>query len=175
LPGATSAGLAHAFDKRRNTFLEPSKRWQWIFVGSIIALAVLAITGLFQVYNNGPTLTYGELFRLWLSRAPIAASLIWLALHASRESSLAKRLEEDYGYKSAIASSFQGFQQQMKEIGATVASSSPLGKLCGDTLSTLASPPGRIYERHALIVTPSTEVAALAKAVADAINAKKSE
>jgi hypothetical protein len=175
LPGATSAGLAHAFDKRRNTFLEPSKRWQWIFVGSIGALVLLAAIGLIQVYNNGATLTYGELFRLWLSRGPIAASLVWLALHASRESSLAKRLEEDYGYKSAIASSFQGFQQQMKEIGATVAPSSPLSKLCEDTLSTLASPPGRIYEKHALTVTPSTELAALAKVAVDAALAKKSQ
>jgi hypothetical protein len=174
LPGATSAGLAHAFDKRRNTFLEPSKRWQWIFVGSIIALALLAVTGLFQVYNNG-SLTYGELFRHWLSRAPIAASLVWLALHASRESGLAKRLEEDYGYKSAIASSFQGFQQQMREIGATAAPNSPLGKLCDDTLLTLATPPGRIYEKHALNVTPSTELAALAKVAVEAVLAKKSE
>jgi hypothetical protein len=174
LPGATSAGLAHAFDKRRNTFLEPGKRWQWIFVGSILALALLAVTGLFQVYNDG-TLTYGELFRHWLSRAPIAASLVWLALHASRESSLAKRLEEDYGYKSAIASSFQGFQQQMREIGATAAPNSPLVKLCDDTLSTLASPPGRIYEKHALTVTPTTEIAAIAKATVDAVMAKKSE
>jgi hypothetical protein len=175
LPGATSAGLAHAFDKRRNTFLEPGKRWQWIFVGSIIALVLLAATGLIQVYNNDASLTYGELFRHWLSRAPIAASLIWLALHASRESSLAKRLEEDYGYKSAIASSFQGFQLQMTEIGATVAPSSPLGKLCEDTLSTLASPPGRIYEKHSLTVTPTTEIAAIAKATVDAVMAKKSE
>jgi hypothetical protein len=175
LPGATSAGLAHAFDKRRNNFLEPSKRWQWIFVGSIIALVLLAATGLIQVYSNDATLTYGELFRHWLSRAPIAASLIWLALHASREASLAKRLEEDYGYKSAIASSFQGFQQQMKEIVSTLAPSSPLGKLCNDTLSTLASPPGRIYEKHTLTITPSTELASLVKVAVDAVIAKKSE
>jgi hypothetical protein len=175
LPGATSAGLAHAFDKRRNTFLEPSKRWQWIFVGSIVALVMLAIIGLIQAFNNGIPLTYSELFRLWLARAPIAASLVWLALHASREASLAKRLEEDYGYKSAIASSFQGFQQQMSEIGATVAPGTPLGKLCDDTLSTLASPPGRIYEKHSLTVSPSSEMAALAKAAVEAVIAKKPE
>ena len=175
LPGATSAGLAHAFDRRRNTFLEPGKRWQWIFVGSIIALVLLAATGLFQVYSNSASLTYGELLRLWLSRLPIAASLVWLALHASRESSLARRLEEDYGYKAAIASSFQGFQQQMKDVGAAVAPGSPLGKLCDDTLLTLASPPGRIYERHELTVTPSTELASLIKATVDAVLAKKAE
>jgi len=31
-------------------------------------------------------------------------------------------------------------------VGAAAAPSSPLDKLCQDTLATLASPPGRIYE-----------------------------
>jgi hypothetical protein len=173
LPGATSAGLASAFDKRRTTFLEPGKRWQWIFVGSLALLAILALSGLIQVYASGVTLSYGELFRLWLSRLPIAGALVWLALHASREASLAKRLEEDYGYKSAIASSFQGFQHQMREIDAAAGASSPLGKLCEDTLFTLASPPGRIYEKHPLSISPTTEIAAAAKAAVDAVLARK--
>jgi hypothetical protein len=44
-----------------------------------------------------------ELARLlWPSHVhlPIAAALIWLALHASHESALAKRLERDYGFKA---------------------------------------------------------------------------
>ena len=175
LPGATSAGLAHAFDQRRNTFLEPGERWQWIFVGSIVALVILAFTGLVQAWIHTDPLTYSELFRLWLSRLPIAGALVWLALYASRETGLAKRLEEDYGYKSAIASSFQGFQHQMKEIGTSAAPNSPLGKLCEDTLLTLASPPGRIYEKQPLTITPASEVAAIVRATLEAAGVKKSE
>lgn len=111
LPGATSAGLAHAFDLRRKSFLKPGTRWQWLFVGSVAALVALALTGLWNVVKDGTPLSYDELLRLWLARAPIAGALIWLALHASRESALAKRLEEDYGYKAVIAASFQGFQE----------------------------------------------------------------
>jgi hypothetical protein len=175
LPGATSAGLAHAFDQRRNTFLEPSKRWQWIFVGSIALLVILAISGLLQASLHTEPQGWDQLFRLWLVRAPIAVALVWLALYASREAGLAKRLEEDYGYKSAIASSFQGFQQQMKEVGAAAAPNSPLGKLCTDTLLTLASPPGRIYEKHSLTVTPASEITAIVKATLEATTGKKSE
>jgi hypothetical protein len=136
-------------------------------------LVLLAATGLAEVYFAKAAINYNDLFRLWLSRLPIAGSLVWLAIHASREASLAKRLEEDYGYKSAIASSFQGFQHQMKEIGAAAAPSSPLDKLCQDTLATLASPPGRIYEKHGLTVSLSAEIAAIAKATADAVAARK--
>lgn len=169
LPGATSAGLAYAFDERRKSFLSPSKRWQWLFVGSVCAIVLLTAQGLWHVYQTGTTLTYDELLRLWLSRLPVAGALVWLAMYASRESALAKRLEEDYGYKSAIASTFQGFHRQMSEIGTATASNLPLAKLCEDTLTTIASPPGRIYDKHKLTVSPTADLTDTAKTVGDAL------
>ena len=165
LPGATSAGLAHAFDERRQSFLNPSKRWQWIFVGSVCVIVALATEGVIRTFLTDKLLSYDELYRLWLTRAPVAGALVWLAMHASRESALAKRLEEDYGYKAAIASTFQGFNTQMSEIGTTAAADSPLAKLCNDTLATIASPPGRIYDKHQLTVSPTDNFTEAAKAV----------
>lgn len=170
LPGATSAGLAHAFDARRITFLNPNRWWQGLFVGSVLLLIGLAASGLWHVFQIDRALTYDELLRLWLARLPVAGALVWLALHASRESALAKRLEEDYGYKAAIASSFLGFHKQMSEIGSSAGSDSPLAKLCGDTLATIASPPGRIYDKHQLTVSPMDELKDVAKFVAGQIN-----
>ena len=111
LPGATSAGLAHAFDDRRKTFFDPARRWQWVFVGSLVLLIGLALSGMWHVYDTNSVISYDELARLWLARLPVAGALVWLALHSSRESALAKRLEEDYGYKAAIASSFRASHQ----------------------------------------------------------------
>lgn len=173
LPGATSAGLAHAFDLRRQTFLNPSKRWQRIFVGALVALILLAGTGLFHSYFSNTAPTVEEVLVMWLIRLPVAATLGWLALHASRESALAKRLEEDYGFKAATAASFQGFHQQMSEMGAAGAANTPLSKLCEDTLATIANPPGRIYDRHELGVSPTTEIANTAKTLAEALKASK--
>lgn len=170
LPGATSTGLAHAFDARRITFLSPSRRWQGLFVGSVLLLVGLAASGMWHVFQIDRALTYDELLRLWLARLPVAGALVWLALHASRESALAKRLEEDYGYKAAIASSFLGFHKQMSEIGSSAGPDSPLAKLCGDTLATIASPPGRIYDKHQLTVSPMDELKDVAKSVAGQIN-----
>jgi hypothetical protein len=165
LPGATSAGLAHAFDARRQTFLSPAEKWQSLFIGSIVLLIGLAVTGLWNVYQGTNVITYDELGRLWLARFPVAAALVWLALHSSRESALAKRLEEDYGYKAAIAASFQGFHKQMSDLGSTAGPDTPLAQLCGDTLATIGNPPGRIYEKHALVITPSDEIKATTKAM----------
>ncbi len=155
LPGATSAGLAHAFDDRRKKFLDPAQRWQWLFVGSVICLVFLAVCGLNNVYKDNVILPWDDIARLWIARLPIAGALVWLALHASREAALAKRLEEDYGYKAAIAASFLGFQQQMTQIGKESPEGSPLSQLCQDTLATIGSPPGRIYDKYRLTVPPA--------------------
>ncbi len=164
LRGATSAGLATAFDNRRQTFLKPNSHWQWIFVGALLFLVAIAFTGLWHIYQLEKAPEWDELARLWLSRLPIAGALIWLALHASREAALAKRLEEDYGYKAAIASCFEGFRTQMAEVDTTKSTSSQLAKLCENTLATIASPPGRIYDAHKLVVSPTEELTEVAKA-----------
>lgn len=174
LPGATSAGLATAFDDRRKTFLDPGKHWQWIFVGSLVALTVLATTALFHSYFSGTTPTLESVLVLWLTRLPVAATLAWLALHASRETALAKRLEEDYGFKAATAASFQGFHKQMAEMEAASTDNAPLSRLCEGVLATIANPPGRIYEKHELSVSPSAEFASAAKSATDVIKAAKS-
>lgn len=176
LRSATTAGLATAFDQRRQTFIKPNNRWQWIFVLSLICLIAISISGLIHVYNLQTVPEWGELARLWLARLPIAGALIWLALHASREAALAKRLEEDYGYKAAIAACFEGFRRQMSEIDTEKTTKSQLAKLCENTLATIASPPGRIYDAHKLVVSPTEEITDVAKAatgVASAIISNK--
>lgn len=144
LPGATSAGLAHAFDQRRQTFLEPKRKWEKWFVGSVLAIAILTAISLLQILLGKTTPTWDEIVLLWLSRMPVIGILVWLAIHASHE--------------AAIASTFLGFHQQMAEIGSAASSNAPLAKLYNDTLSTIASPPGRIYDKHKLTVSPSREL-----------------
>ncbi len=173
LPGATVAGLASSWNERQRAFLKPHSRWQWIFVGSVLALVLIALTGLIQVYHLEAAPTYDEILRLWLSRLPIAGALIWLALHASRESALAKRLEEDYGYKAAVASCLLGFQKQISHVGSDAADNPALAKLLENTLQTIASPPGRIYDQHKLTVSPSSELAEAAKSVTEVANSAR--
>ncbi len=173
LPGATAAGLASSWNERRVAFLKPHTGWQRLFVGSVLALVALAVSGLWHVYNAATPPTYDELVRLWLARLPVAGALVWLAIHASRESALAKRLEEDYGYKAAIASCLMGFQKQISEVGKDAAANPSLAKLLDDTLRTIAAPPGRIYDKHKLSVSPSSELTEVAKSVAEVTGVAK--
>jgi len=167
LPGATSAGLASSFDDRRKAFLKPQNRWQWLFVVSVLAIVAVTFTSFLHGLQATIPPTYEELGRLWLTRLPLIGALVWLAMHASHESALAKRLEEDYGYKAAISSCFEGFKEQMSAIDTGVASSSALATLLKNTLDIIATPPGRIYEKHALAVSPTSELTEVAKAATD--------
>ncbi|GAB4512208.1 MAG: hypothetical protein Tsb0026_15980 [Sulfuricaulis sp.] len=167
LPGAASAGLAHSFDWRRQTFLKPTQKWEWIFIGSLGTLIFLAGQGILHGLFSDTPYTYEEVLRMWLTRLPVAAALVWLALHASREAALAKRLEEDYGFKSATLATFLGFCKQMSEVGSTAETNQPLAKLCSDTLTTVANPPGRIYDKHRLTTSPASELTEAAKGLAD--------
>lgn len=154
LPGATSAGLASSFAIRRDSFKIPIVLWQAIFILALGLLCGLAWHGLSEVdLNKG----WGALTLHWLSRLPIVVSLIWLALHASREAALARRLEEDYAFKVAVASSFVGFVKKMEEVGKHATAGSPLETLCSDTLRNLSEPPGRIYAQHDLTITPVSQ------------------
>ena len=173
LPGAASAGLASAFNQRRQTFLKPGMYWTILFVSSVLVLAIIAAFGLGETYWHPAQITNQQLLTRWLSRLPVAAALVWLAMHASRESALAKRLEEDYGFKASVAASFQGFQEQMSKIGATAAGNEPLTKLCDATLMEITNHPGRIYEKHALTVSPTMELLKAAHGVVEAAKAIK--
>lgn len=156
LPGATSAGLASAFNKRRQQF--DRSHWQLLFFASIVGLLALAILE-FSFLPQVGTLNW-EAFMVSLARRlPIALPLIWLAIHSSHRGALAQRIEEDYGFKETVASSFEGFRREMAELEGKAASNSVLSQLCTAVLSVVTNPPGRIYEKHRLNSTPFNALA----------------
>ncbi len=158
LRGATTAGLASSFDRRRETFRRPNSLWQIVFLLSILSLVALAGSALWHSYSQPTSPEWGELARLWIMRMPVAGALVWLALHASREAALSKRLEEDYGYKAAIAACFEGFRKQMTEIDHNITQGGQLEKLCENTLAIISNSPSKIYESHKLTVTPADSI-----------------
>jgi hypothetical protein len=167
LPGATSAGLASAFGQRRAFFKWPQRIWQGIFVSSVLALLVIAWE--FKPLISDPGLTsFRSLGMSLLRRLPFALPVIWLAIYASRHAALAKRLEEDYGFKETVSRSFEGYRRQMADIGSSATPETPLGRLCVDTLTNVMRPPGRIYEAHRNDVSPMTALADSAVPIADA-------
>jgi hypothetical protein len=57
----------------------------------------------------------------------------------------------------------------MSEIIKDAATDSPLAKPCADTLTTITNPPGRIYDKHQLTVSPTGGLTGMAKAMTDIV------
>jgi len=188
LPGAASTGLASAFNQRRSFFKWPQRAWQTVFIFSVFGLLAVAtlrpsVDGGMEfsllphaVETTQPNVETGgtsmaeagwkSLGFSLLARLPLALPLVWLAFHSSHKAALAQRLEEDYGFKEVVSRSFEGYRREMSELEGKVQPDSPLAKLCSGVLGVVTSPPGRIYEKHALNRTPLNALAESAKPVA---------
>jgi hypothetical protein len=74
------------------------------------------------------------------------------------------------GYREVLAD----FTREDFERGDLAATGNePLKTLCDATLAQITNPPGRIYEKHALIVSPTTELLKAAQTIVDAAKAGK--
>lgn len=154
LPGATSAGLAFAFEQRRKHFKWPQRIWQGVFIACVLALLALAAWEFGVVTKADALLTYQKLGLSLLHRLPFALPLIWLAFHSSHKAALAQRVEEDYGFKETVSRSFEGYRHEMAELEGKATPDSPVTQLCARTLGVITRRPGMIYEKHPLNMTP---------------------
>jgi len=152
LPGAASASLASSFNAQKQRFAEPQKRWLLTFIGCIAGLVIVALPSFlaalgFPMWGHSENATPTEIWRGLMLRIPIVIPLVWLAIYAGRYYMLSLRLEEEYAYKEAVSTAFEGYKREMKDIDAgDAANPSPLTKLCTNILAAIAERPGRIYE-----------------------------
>jgi len=164
LPGATSTGLASSFNSQKARFAAPQRRWLWMFVLCIGGLVIVALPSFLSalginLLGHTPEPTWDAALRGLTMRLPIAIPLVWLAIYAGRNYMLSLRLEEDYAYKEAISTAFEGYKRQMEKIvGGDAASPTPITTLCVNVLRAIAERPGRIYEGQHQDITLLTEM-----------------
>lgn len=165
LPGAASAGLASAFHAQKERFAAPQKWWLRGFVATIIALIVVGFIGLpiqwpWASATAAPAETWETILRHFTVRLPIVIPLVWLAIYAARNYTMALRVEEDYAFKEAVSRAFEGYKREMANIETQPdgGRTSPLEALCANVLTTIARRPGLIYEGQHDDVTPLSGV-----------------
>jgi hypothetical protein len=126
LPGATSAGLAKAYEVQRRSFSIPIKKNTNLFfaaVGLMLAIALLtsiqsaSLTPLSISFVNPETLE--AIAKSMLLKLPIMAPLIWLAVFASIRRSQYERLQQEYAHKEALAKSYDSYKKQLEALLTT--------------------------------------------------------
>ena len=163
LPNATSAGLASAFRTQKDRFQAPQWGWLAAFLAALIGLVCAALFGI-----PASSDTWDAILRHLVNRLPLAAPLIWMAIYSARHYGMAVRVQEEYAFKEALSTAFEGYKREMDSIrySKQSAADAPLLVLCQNVLMALSERPGRIYEGQHHDVTP---LAPLLEAVKDGL------
>lgn len=114
LPGATSIGLAEAYQQQKNSYNQPIRLWSWVFIGIIGGMIALSIILICKQFNTA--LTISETIISLLKDLPFFIPTIWLAVFASKQQSQYKRLQQEYAFKETNAKSFHGHKRQIEEL-----------------------------------------------------------
>ncbi len=161
LPGATSAGLAKAYQDRRKSYAYPIIGWSAVFI-----LAMVSMFG--AAYLNMENLkTWEDTLRHLLHYTPLYVPAVWLAIYASKRRSESRALEEEYAHKEALAKSYSSYKLQIEEIGGE--DQSLITKLLDKTIDTVSDNPSKVLDRKHGDNSPVMD---LAEKVADKVLSK---
>ncbi len=145
LPGATAAGLAAAYKKTKD---EIADRMETLFTKFWLGLGALIGTLVLGHFLLPPLPTeVGPLMLQVLSRAMLASPAVWFTWVVVRQYTYLSRLHTDYGFKEAVATSFEGFRRMMEELDE--ADNKDLtAALSIKAIDIIGSDPDRLGARH---------------------------
>ena len=166
LPGATSAGLAKAYQDMKESFEKPIKSWNKVFVGSVIVMLVATFLSFIEIgVEKDNVMTWftfakmGDLTNTMnglLFKLPLYAPLIWLAIFASKRRSENQRLQQEYAHKEAVAKSYISYKMQIDELGTE--DKQLLEKLLNSSIDTVSHNASESLDKKHGDATPVQEI-----------------
>lgn len=124
LPGATSAGLATAYENLKVSFKAPIDRFTKFFYWSLICLGLGALVMAVERISFAPAFAidfvdipeWDVIFKALIYKAPFIAPVVWLALFSATRRSQYERLQQEYAHKEALARSYESYKKQLLDL-----------------------------------------------------------
>lgn len=124
LPGATSAGLATAYEKLKDSFEVPIERFTKFFYWSLIGLGVAAFVMAIKHISLTPVIAidfvevpeWDVILKALIYKVPFIAPVVWLALFSATRRSQYERLQQEYAHKEALARSYESYKKQLIDL-----------------------------------------------------------
>ena len=116
LPDATSAGLAAAYQKQKESYRIPIQIWSAVFFVTIAIMTGLGAYIIYQHFQSPKVDTLTDALISLLKDLPFFIPTIWLAAFASKQQSQYKRLQQEYAFKETNAKSFHGHKEQIERL-----------------------------------------------------------
>jgi hypothetical protein len=153
LPNALTAGLSHAYSKKKEEEIEESKRISKNFSGSIWGLVCISLipfsislVSLFQGDDLKEVIF--RMPRAVLSILPLYIPVLWVAYSANKKMNLSKRLSEEYAHKEVLSKTFEGLSNQINNIENKEVSTDLRNKLLYNILEVSAENPGKLISDY---------------------------
>lgn len=116
LPDATSAGLAAAYQKQKESYTRSIQLWSGVFFATIAIMTCLGVYILYNHFRTTTSTTLNDALISLLKDLPFFIPTIWLAAFASKQQSQLKRLKQEYAFKETNAKSFHGHKEQIERL-----------------------------------------------------------
>lgn len=116
LPDATSAGLAAAYQKQKESYNTPIVLWSIVFFVTILGMTGLGIYIIYTFIQAKSVITLNDALISLIKDIPFFIPTIWLAAFASKQQSQNKRLKQEYSFKETNAKSFHGHKEQIERL-----------------------------------------------------------
>ena len=142
LPGATSAGLAKAYQDQKESYGAPYITWSVIFILTMIGMVWFAVS------TVKGTDSFEKAMVGIISRTPFFLPMIWLALFSSKQASQNKRLQQEYAYKESLAKTYEGYKREIEKLPDTDIKSEILEKLMSNLVTASGYNPSETLEKN---------------------------
>jgi hypothetical protein len=149
LPHAMTAGLSHAYAKKREAEEVEIRAHTVKFERSITYMALcalipFAVSITFLIQGKGLDEVILELPRIVLAILPLYIPIMWIAYSTSKRINLSKRLVEEYTHKEVLSKTFEGLVTQINDIPANDISNELRIKLLYNILEVSSENPGKL-------------------------------
>lgn len=163
LPDSVTAGLAGAFNKKKEAEIEEREKATKNFSHLIYLMTIVAILP-FLVYVmwffQGKSIDdiILKIPNMTIAVLPLYAPLIWLAIHLNHRVNLSKKLIEEYAYKEAVCKSFAGLSEQIEAINDKETLQELRLKLIDLVMSVNSDNPGKYIKNYDKCDNPAIEI-----------------
>lgn len=172
LPGATSAGLSHAYSEMHGKFGDEVKDYNnWFYWSLGILFIVVCLVNiaplLYEWYVSSIEITtitpMDETTKLitfltkFVYKLPFILPALWLVLFVSRRRNEAQRLAQEYAHKEALAKSYESYKQQIEKLSEEE-QNKLLPILMENMLKAISLNPAETLDKNHKEATPVEEV-----------------
>lgn len=153
LPDALTAGLSHAFSKKRESEILEMEKWSNTFSLSIIGLVIIslipfAINIYLLIIDTPLSKVIEDIPRVVVSILPLYIPVLWLAYSSNKKINLSKRLIEEYTHKEVLSQTFEGLSGQIDDIDNSETSSELKIRLLYNILEVSSENPGKLISDY---------------------------